>query len=113
MEFAALTMMPLYEKVDWCDKVFIFEYGHCVGLQREHLVQRALNAKADYVFFVDSDIIFNGITPNHALKKLYDMNVPIASGLARQKAVTNDFSYGAYQETAPESMQFKSIEYHP
>ena len=42
-----------------------------------------MRARADYIFLMDSDIIFNEITPNGALKQLHNMEVPIASGLAR------------------------------
>lgn len=53
--------------------------GSCLVYDaREKIVEFAMNENADWLFFLDSDMV----PPHDALVKLTDLNVPIATGMA-------------------------------
>ena len=86
VEFLEQTWVPLkYERLSWCEKVAVRSNAPSLPLARNALVSLALEAKADYIFFVDGDIVFEGLSPNEALRILYEMHVPIAGGLYMAK----------------------------
>lgn len=102
LEFVEKVYIPLkYKPVDWCDKTtFLAGRVASISVARHMLVKSALNAKADYLFFVDIDNIFEypSQEPNECLKILYqainkDQNsnskeAKIVSGLYRVKQKT-------------------------
>ena len=69
-----------YAPVDFANKAFFLSKAPSLPVARNALVQQALKANADYLFFMDSDHSFedptnpNGFTdPNAALKVLYQL----------------------------------------
>ena len=81
------TLLPLLTTDPyWCDlNVVVRRNRHSVAAVRNSLAKDALKAGADYLFFIDDDMLFDGITPIDAIKKLYDLNAPIASGVCRTR----------------------------
>ena len=61
---------------NWDIQIFM-KPNMTIDKARNDLVKVALEAKCDYIFFIDSDMIL----PKLTLERLYDMNVPVASGL--------------------------------
>ena len=63
-------------------------HSYDVASGRNQLVQMAQAARADYIFFVDSDIIL----PHHALSALYEMDKDIALGTYPRKEPATIYS---------------------
>jgi GT2 family glycosyltransferase len=59
-----------------------FEQGTLLHFQRNNLVRKALEEKADYLFFVDSDMGF----PQNTVKKLFSHKKDVVSGIYFSKA---------------------------
>lgn len=107
-EWTEKSYVPLrYVPVDWCDKYPFLCKVPSIPVARDILVRSALKANCDYLFFLDSDIVFeNPIDPNAALHLLYqsinkDRNFKtgkIVSGLYRAKQAVG-FHYAAWMKT--------------
>lgn len=104
MQVAAGTLMPLAVAEKWCDFLYFFELGYSIGLQRDNLVKSALEQKADYIWFIDSDMLFRD-NPRVALKALFDMQIPIAAGLAREK-LSNIYPFAAFTRNATGAYEY-------
>ncbi len=87
MEWAHRTWGPLaHHQEIWCHKKPILCRGPPIHLARESIVDQALEWGADYLFFIDSDVVLeHPPNPNIALRRLMDHNMPIMSGLYRAK----------------------------
>ena len=89
-EWTEKTYGPLrFIPLDWCDKIPFLCRVPSLPLARTILVESTLQANADYVFFLDTDVIIEG-DPNQALRMLYECmqgtdDVSIVSGLYRAK----------------------------
>lgn len=109
-EWVERMYMPLmYHPLNWCQKVAFLTRVPSISVARNTLVEQALAINADYLFFLDSDIVMESPTdPNVALSNLYqvinkskDTNSPsykdarIVSGLYRAKQKTG-FSYAMW-----------------
>jgi len=79
--------MSIYnmEKPKDCDVEFITVDGYSVDVSRNALVGEALKEAADYIFWVDSDVI----VPKNALTRLLDAELDIVSGLYLTKHLTD------------------------
>lgn len=109
-EWVEKMYLPLmYQPTAWCQKVAFLTRVPSVSVARNTLVEQALSINADYLLFVDTDIIMEQPTdPNVALNQLYqtinksnnkdDKNYKdarIVSGLYRAKQKTG-FSYAMW-----------------
>ena len=83
-----------YYPTDWCTKISFLCKVPSLSVSRDILVNQALDAKCDYIFFLDTDHVFESPTDsNIALKQLYqcinkdkkNKDAKIVSGLYRAK----------------------------
>lgn len=97
-----LQLIPL----PWCEKSTFKCKTPSLPVARDSLVKEALKINADYIFFIDTDIIFeNPKDPNIALSLLYQCmnkdknskNCKIVSGLHRAKQKVG-FNYAAWMK---------------
>ena len=72
------TMKSVYDlkKPDDVELELQFCAGYTVQQARNRLINYAVQAQKDYVFFVDSDIIL----PNNALERLLQIDADISTG---------------------------------
>lgn len=86
-EFVEKVWGPLrFQAVAWCDKLPLICRVPSLPLARNVLAQQALDGGIDYLFWIDSDHVFETPQdPNEALRLLYQCNAPIACGLYRAK----------------------------
>jgi len=70
-------MTELFTTLDNWKIDIIMEVGTVLDRARNELVKKALQRKADYIWFIDSD----SIIPKDAFKKLLNLNADIASGV--------------------------------
>ena len=80
--------------LNWCVKMVFFSKVPSLPVARDTLVNQALQSGCDYIFFLDTDILFESPQdPNDALNILYqcmnkdklDKDAKIVSGLYRAK----------------------------
>jgi hypothetical protein len=62
-------------------KIISFRGGHPLDQSRNALILKALELKAEWLFFLDSDVI----VPDGGLEKLISRGTPLISGLYKQK----------------------------
>lgn len=109
VEFVIKTYIPLVNAEPWCDKITILSRAPSLPQVRNTMVEQALMAKCDYLFFIDSDVIFE--KDNYScLKKLYEVQKPIVSGIYRAKK-HDGFSLAAW--LAHTDHEKKVIEFKP
>lgn len=91
-EFVIRTAAPLMGlQLPWCDKAVLSTRAIGIPHARNVLAEAALNQGADYLFWLDNDILVEGTAenptgdPNVAMKALYDLDVPIAAAMYREK----------------------------
>lgn len=104
-EWAVRAYLPLcYIPVDWCIKAHFLCKVPSIPTARDTLVDNALQTGCQYIFFLDTDVIFESpADPNIALNMLYQVinkdpktkEGKIVSGLYRAKQKTG-FSYAAW-----------------
>jgi hypothetical protein len=109
-EWVEKMYMPLmYHPVPWCQKVAFLTRVPSISVARNALVEQAISINADYILFVDTDIVMESPTdPNSALNQLFqvinksvDTSSPnykdarIVSGLYRAKQKTG-YSYAMW-----------------
>ena len=109
-EWTEKMYLPLmYQPTNWCQKVAFLTRVPSISVARNTLVEQALNINADYLLFLDSDIVMESPSdPNVALSQLYqimnkskDTSDPhykdgrIVSGIYRAKQKTG-FSFAAW-----------------
>ena len=102
-EWVEKMYLPLmYQPANWCQKIAFLTRVPSISVARNTLVEQALAINADYLFFLDSDIVMESPSdPNTALSQLYqimnkskDTSDPhykdgrIVSGLYRSKQKT-------------------------
>lgn len=87
MHFVEKCYGPLrFQPLSWCNKVPFLSMGPPVDTARNALVEQALDAGMDYIFFIDSDMIpYQPPDANLALYALYALQAPIVTGLYRAK----------------------------
>lgn len=87
MHFVERCYGPLrFQPVSWCNKTPFLSMGPPIDVARNTLVETALDAGMDYIFFIDSDMIpYQPPEPNLALYYLYSLEAPLASGIYRAK----------------------------
>jgi hypothetical protein len=91
------TPLALFRQT-WCNKVTILRSNpYSVALNRNLITEEALKEGADYILWLDDDMLFNGIDPNEALKKLVETDALIVSGLCREKTPP-DFPYAMAED---------------
>jgi hypothetical protein len=85
--WAHRTWGPLvYSRVTFCMKKPLMANGVPVAVARESLAEAAIQDGADYIFFIDSDIIAESPDDiNEVLSMLIEDNLPIVSGMYRAK----------------------------
>lgn len=104
-EFVEAMWNPLKSlPLPWCHKIYFLCRVPSLPTARNTLVQEFLKTKADYILWLDSDMMPEEPTdPNVALQMLYnalqETGEHIAAGLYRAKQV-HGFNYAAWQETA-------------
>lgn len=104
-EWVDKTYGPLkYVSTNWCTKIIFLSKVQSISVARDILVNQALQSNCDYIFFIDTDMIFESpLDPNVALNHLYqcinkDSNSKdgkIVSGLYRAKQ-KQGFSWAAW-----------------
>jgi len=99
-EFTEFTYTKIKcSSVEFANKVIFLSRAPSLPVARDGLVMQALNINADYLLFLDSDMVFEQPTdPNDALRSLYSLmnkdpnskDSKIVSGLyrARQKGMS-------------------------
>lgn len=106
-EWCEKTWIPLKTRaLPWCEKQFYLCRVPSLPLARNILVKEALKSNADFLFWLDSDMLPQSKSdPNDLLKELYDALVEtgesIASGLYRAKQ-THGFNFAMWQRVPPE-----------
>jgi len=100
MEWAHNTWGPLiFTKSTWCIKHPFLCRGPPIDIAREDVTAQALEWGADYIFYVDSDIIAE--VPgniNELLYRLYKRDLPIVSGLYRTKKIGNPWAMWTFKD---------------
>jgi hypothetical protein len=109
-EWTEKMYLPLmYQPTNWCQKIAFLTRVPSISVARNTLVEQALAINADYLFFLDSDIVMEQPSdPNVALSQLYQImnkstnkddkdykNGRIVSGLYRSKQKTG-FGYAMW-----------------
>lgn len=109
-EWVEKMYMPImYQAAEFCKKISFLTKVPSISVARNTLVEQAISANADYILFIDSDVVMEQPTnPNVALSQLYqvinkskDTSDPhykdgkIVSGLYRAKQKTG-YSYAAW-----------------
>lgn len=94
-EWVETTYGPLrYNVLDWCEKISIMSKAPSLPVARDMLVKKSLEFGCDYIFWLDSDVLFESPTdPNLALRNLYQVinkdpsakDCKIVSGLYRAR----------------------------
>lgn len=111
LRFIPMRQDSAYVKITFYSKV------PSVAVARNNLAQMALDAGCDFLFWIDSDILFESPSdPNEALEGLLDLmvndeNVDIISGLYRAKKLEG-FSYAAWKDMRTDKTKGKP-EYMP
>jgi len=111
-EWAHRTWGPLIysDQPGWM-KYPIFCRGPPIDLARENLVDQAIEKGVDYIFFIDSDIIFETPRdPNEALRQLMMYDQPIMSGIYRAKKSGPNYNPWAMWTFLGKDQGFKDIE---
>lgn len=94
LEWVEMTYIPLlYKQASWCQKLAFLCKVPSIPVARDMLIKQALQQNCDYVFFIDTDLIFEASDPNTALYQLYQKinkskeskDGKIISGLYRTK----------------------------
>ena len=108
-EWVDRTYGPLkYVPTNWCTKIIFLSKVQSLAVARDILVSQALQLDCDYVFFLDTDMVFEYPTdPNSALNILYrvinkeksNKDGKIVSALYRAKQKTG-FSYAIWQKAS-------------
>ena len=108
-EWVTKTRDPLeFVPLTWCEKITYKSKVPSLPVARTALVEEAIKIKADFIFFIDTDIIFESPTdPNMALSMLYqtidknkdNKNGKIVSGLYRAKQKVG-FNYAVWMKPA-------------
>lgn len=111
MEWAHRTWGPLsFKEQVWCEKQPFINRGPPVHISRQFLVEQALEWGADYVFFIDTDVILESPpNVNVALQRLLQHNLPIVSGLYRAKKSGPNFNPWAMWKFKSKDEGFESI----
>lgn len=105
VEWVDRTYVPLrYAPTDFCNKLFFMSKVPSLPVARDTLVSEVLKSNADYIFWVDTDIIFESPNDaNMALKRLYQVinkdpnskDTKMVSGLYRARQ-RQGFSYAGW-----------------
>jgi hypothetical protein len=88
IEFVA-TLLPLVTaRPSWCEiNVVVRKNRYSVAAVRNSIARDALNAGADYILWLDDDMLLdNKLSPVDAIKMLYDLDAQIASGVCMGRA---------------------------
>lgn len=97
-EFFHTTYGPLlFREVPWCDKMPIARRGRPIAVDRNDMVEAALEAGCTHVFWLDSDHICEGDV-NEALQILYQWDEPIVTGLYRAKKQGGLYPYNIWKK---------------
>jgi glycosyltransferase involved in cell wall biosynthesis len=74
-EWVEKQYLPLmYQPTNWCQKIAFLTRVPSISVARNTLVEQALSINADYILFVDSDIVMESPSdPNVALSQLYQI----------------------------------------
>lgn len=107
-EWAEKSYGPLkYIPTNWCTKSIFLSKVQSISVARDILVNSALQSNCDYVFFLDTDMIFESPNdPNAALNTLYQVinkdpntkNGKIVGALYRAKQ-KHGFNYSMWMKT--------------
>lgn len=118
-EWVVKTRDPLhFVLLDWCEKMTFMSKIESLPVARDALVTEALKFNADYIFFIDTDHIFElPLDPNIALSMLYqtmNKNIDtkegkIVSGLYRAKQKTG-FNYAAWMKASGNTKGYTPIQ---
>ena len=94
-EWVDKTYGPLkYVPTNWCTKIIFLSKAQSLPVARDLLINQALQTECDYIFFLDTDMVFESPNdPNVALNQLYQVinkskdskNGKLVSGLYRAK----------------------------
>lgn len=134
VEFVEKTWIPLRIAVPFCDKAFFSARGYSVILSRNALVMNALSVNADYILWVDSDMVVESVgteekdgktqpratsDPNLALATLLRALEETGEGIAaaRYRAKQREgFNNAMWNHVPPEQLppnDDKSKKYYP
>lgn len=118
LEWIGKSYLPLcHVGVDWCNKTQILCKVPSIPVARSTLVDNALNIGVDYIFFFDSDMIFEQPSDaNTSLSMLYQVinkdpnskEGKIVSGLYRAKQ-KQSFDFAAWLDAPNGAQGFVSI----
>ena len=73
--------LAMLKKIEGAECVLAMQMGSLIYTSRNNLAQRAIQMDADYVFWLDSDMVFEPDTLVRMMKTLKDNNLDILTGL--------------------------------
>ena len=103
MEFAEKSWGPIrWTQTKTFNKITFYSKVPSISVGRNNLADMAVKSECDYLFWLDSDILFDGIEPNEALAGLVkileeDKTVDMVSGLYRAKKL-DGFHFAAWHD---------------
>ena len=139
-EFIQRTLFPLILPIDFCEKIPALSKAYSITVARNEIVKMAIDVNADYILWVDSDMILESVgvkkesvkdektgevkevvvpvpttDPNVALRAFFDFmertpDVSVMSGLYRAKK-KEGFPYAAWGEIKEGEAKGKYLPY--
>lgn len=85
MQWFNQTWMPLQIGIPGIEKVVLTSNTYGISHSRNTLAKQALDLGCTHLFWIDSDMFFEGIDPNAAIVNMLATKYPIVSGLYRAK----------------------------
>jgi len=95
------------------DLKFDFTYGNSIIHDaRNILVDRFLDSDCDYLFFIDSDMVFDPVTFDETLKTCFDDDKDIVAGICPKRQMDWEFLYYAIQKGKKDLHNYNSVFNH-
>lgn len=109
-EFVERTWIPIrFQKTEDFDIIWFLNKTYSITVARNSMVEDAIKAGADYIMWIDDDIIVENMEVLQAVRLLFHTGAEISSGLYRAKQVTG-FNFCAWIKTGQVG---ESVSYAP